>query len=179
MAAGPSSLTSFPNRPLAPSLVLPDIGGRLHELDNYRGQIVMVNFWATWCPPCRAEMPSFQRLQDQFPRDKFRILAVNIGETREQIAQFFFSQNPQPTYSILMSPEKLMSDQWLVRSLPTTFIVDQTGRVSHMAYGPRAWDSQEVWILVKDLIDSEPPATTVKTGLQLAGSEKEVGVNFK
>ena len=121
MAAGPSSLTPFPIRPLAPVLVLPDIGGRLHELDNYRGQVVMVNFWATWCPPCRAEMPSFQRLQDQFARDKFRMLAVNIGETREQIAQFFFSQNPQPTYTILMSPEKLMSDKWFVRKLADYF----------------------------------------------------------
>ena len=167
MAAGPSSLTSFPDRPLAPALVLPDISGRIHELDDYRGQVVVVNFWATWCPPCRVEMPSFQRLQNQFPRDKFRMLAVNVGENREQIAQFFFSQNPQPTYTILMSPEKVMSDQWLVRSLPTTFIIDKTGRVSHMANGARAWDSQEIWTLVKDLINSEQPATTIKTGLQL------------
>ena len=61
-----------------------------------------------------------------------------------------------------------MSNQWLVKSLPTTFIVDKTGRVSHMANGARAWDSQEIWTLVTNLIDSDQPATTIKTGLQQA-----------
>lgn len=155
-------LTSLPQKPAAPPLQLTDIGGRSHNIDDLRGQVIVVNFWTTWCPPCRAEMPSFQRLRDQFPRGKLALLAVNVGESRQDIAKFFFSQHPPPTYTILMTRGKPVSAQWHVQTLPTTYIVDKSGRVLYAASGARAWDSNEIRTLIREMIDTEQSADAAR-----------------
>ena len=86
-AAGGELLQYRDNRPL-PALELPDLGGRPHRLSDYRGQVVLVNFWASWCPPCLAEMPSMQRLSEALKGRPFKILAVNLEESKSTVWKF-------------------------------------------------------------------------------------------
>ena len=148
------TLTRLPHRPDAPTLALPDISGEMLTLEDMRGYVVLVNFWATWCPPCRAEMPSLQRLRDQFSQSEFRLLAVNVGESKKTISQFFVSMHRKPTFTVLTSDGHNIPKQWPVRGLPVTFIIDKGGRVTHVASGARLWDSREVLTTIQQLIDS-------------------------
>ena len=149
------TLTTLPHRPNAPILELPDISGEILTLQDMRGRVVLVNFWATWCPPCRAEMPSLQRLRDKFSPNDFRLLAVNVGESKQTIDQFFGSMRTAPTFTVLRSNGHDIPKQWPVRGLPATFIVDKDGRVTHVASGARLWDSREVLTTIQQLIDAD------------------------
>lgn len=149
------ALTFLPHRPDAPVLELPDISGKTRTLEDMRGRVVLINFWATWCPPCRAEIPSLQRLRDQFSNEDFSLLAVNVGESRKDISRFFFSMHTIPTFTILTSNEQIIPKQWPIRSLPTTFIVDKSGRVTHVASGARFWDSREVMATIQQLLNAD------------------------
>ena len=149
------TLTTLPHRPDAPTLELPDISGETLTLEDMRGSVVLVNFWATWCPPCRAEMPSLQRLRDKFSPDEFRLLTVNVGESKKTIDQFFGSMRTVPTFTILTSAGRDIPKQWPVRGLPVTFIIDKGGRVTHVASGARLWDSREVLTTIQQLIDGD------------------------
>jgi len=151
-SAGIGGLTALSARPKAPDFALRDIGGRVHRLSELHDKVVLINFWATWCPSCRAEMPSLQRLWSGLEDEEFVILAVNIGESKEQIAQFYFSIHPPLTFELLIDPDGEASQFWPLRGLPVTFLVDKRGRVTHVAHGARRWDTQQVVHTVMSLL---------------------------
>ncbi len=93
-------LTSLPDRALAPDFQLTDIDGKTHRLSNYRGRVVIVNFWATWCPPCRAEMPSMQRAWQALKPEGIPVLGINVGEDEDTI--FEFTANYPVEFPLLM-----------------------------------------------------------------------------
>ena len=135
-------LTELPAGLLAPPLELSDIDGNIHQLKDYKGQVVIINFWATWCPPCRAEMPSMQRAWEILHSEGIIMLAVDVGEDEETI--FTFTANYPVEFPLLMDPDSQTTTDWPVLGLPTTFIVDKEGRLVYRAIGGREWDDAEL-----------------------------------
>lgn len=119
-----------------------DREGRKVGLDAYRGKVVVVNLWATWCAPCVQEMPSLERLRRHFDGRPFEILAVSIGDTGERIDRFV-AQNGL-SLPILMDRERSLLKAWQVRVLPSTYVFDAAGKVRYSFVGERAWDEAEV-----------------------------------
>ncbi len=122
----------------APSFELVNLNDKKIRLEDYRGKVVAVNFWASWCPPCRKELPSMQRTYEAFKDKGFVILAVNIGESWDTVAPFL--GNFTLKFPILFDSQSKIVDQWKVFGLPSTFILDKKGNVTHRINGGRDWD---------------------------------------
>lgn len=133
-----------------PPLVLRDIDGKSHNLADYRGQVVLVNFWATWCEPCRDEMPSIQRLKVKLAGKPFVVLAVNLDEPESRIRNFL-SKMPLD-FPVLVDQEKAVTKAWKVRVLPMSFIVGRDGRIRYSLTGELAWDHDSVVSLLAELM---------------------------
>ena len=133
-----SALHPVAERPPAPDFSLQDIDGAMHRLSDYRGKVVIVNFWATWCPPCREEMPSMQRAWERLRDDNIVILAIDIGEDEDTI--FTFTADYPVEFPLLMDRDSSVIAQWPVRGLPTSFVVDPEGHIVYRAIGSRDWE---------------------------------------
>lgn len=142
-------LSAVSERPPAPELDLQGPDGERIRLEDYRGKPLIVNFWATWCPPCRAEMPSMQRAWEQVRGEGIALIAVNVGESAEEIARF--TDQVDVGFPLPMDRESRVVQSWPVRGLPTTFVVDPEGRLAYMATGEREWDSPKLLNLVRRL----------------------------
>ena len=137
-------------------LAASSIDGAKVDLRDYRGRVVIVNFWATWCEPCREEMPSLARLRDKLAGKPFAVLAVNYGESREKISQFL--QRETVALPIVLDTQKDVAREWNVGGLPMTFVVDAQGRVRYSAFGARDWSDETARKLVERLIAEGPRA---------------------
>jgi peroxiredoxin len=134
----------------APDFALQDMDGQTHHLSDYRGKVVILNFWATWCPPCRKEMPSMERAQRKIKDEPIVILAVDVGEDEDTIFQFM--ANFQIGFSLLLDREGKIIKDYPVVGLPTTFIIDPAGRVVYRAVGSREWDDDALLDQLRALI---------------------------
>ena len=153
LAAAPCAageLEAMQGAPTAPRLKLEGLDGQLHSLKSHRGQVVLVNFWGTWCPPCVAEMPSLQRLQSQLSDERFTLLTVNYGENAHRVAHFRDQRGLD--IRVLLDPDLAAADAWGVDFLPTSFRLDTEGRVRYRAYGELDWDTPEVVDRVERLL---------------------------
>ncbi len=137
----------------APDFTLEDMDGELHSLSGLRGNYVLVNFWATWCPPCRKEMPSLEYLYQQYKDRGFRVLAVNQWEDSDHVFSYMGELNVFPEFPILFDPESKVSEQYGVRGLPTSFIVDPDGNLVFRAVGGREFDHPNVTGLIESLLE--------------------------
>ncbi len=142
-------LTLLAEKPGAPDFELTDIDGNIHRLADYRGKVLIVNFWATWCPPCREEMPSMQRAWEKLQQESILMLAINVGEDEDTIFQF--TANYPVDFPLLMDRDSKIIGAWPVRGLPTTFVVDPQGRLVYRAIGGREWDDPEILAPVRAL----------------------------
>jgi len=133
--------------------VLTDLEGQSIELSSYRGKVVLVNFWATWCPPCVHELPSMQALYESMAGQPFEVLALNMAEQPDQVKSFLESFGTPLTFPILMHADKSVAAAWKVRGLPTTVIIDKNGLRALTWQGPRDWNSVEVRQLILPLLD--------------------------
>lgn len=120
-----------------PALRLQDLDGKVHTLANYRGKVVLINFWATWCAPCRHEMPSIEKLRDSFKGRPFAVLAVNLGEPEPRVRAFL--QDMPLRFPVLLDPEAEAAKAWKVKALPATFVVGPDGRVRYRYIGELDW----------------------------------------
>jgi peroxiredoxin len=118
---------------LAPDFTLETLDGGMVSLSDLRGQVALINFWATWCPPCREEMPAIQNVYDRYRDQGFTVLAVNLLETNAEVAAF--AEELGLTFSILMDRQGQVLERYRVRGLPTTFFVDRTGVVQNVKVG--------------------------------------------
>jgi thiol-disulfide isomerase/thioredoxin len=133
-----------------PSLSLRDLAGRTHTLADFRGKVVLVNFWATWCEPCREEMPSMQRLRGRLAGRPFAILAVNYGESEMRAADFVKRSSLDLT--VLLDPGQAAARTWRVRILPASVLVGPDGRARYAVIGEIDWMSREAIETVERLL---------------------------
>ncbi|MCF8151211.1 MAG: TlpA family protein disulfide reductase [Sulfuritalea sp.] len=133
----------------APTLRLPDLDDKTVDLADFRGKVVLVNFWATWCPPCRKEFPSLGRLRKLFKPADLEVLAVNVGEDSE--TAFSFAGSPE--FPLLFDRDSKAMVRWSVKGLPTTFIVDRRGRLALRAVGGREFDDPAIVTQLGDLLN--------------------------
>ena len=146
------TLTALKPAKAAKNFTLPDLDGKPHKLSDYRGKVVLVNFWATWCPPCRREMPSMERLSQRLKDQPFVILAINQQENPEDVFVFTGQLDPAPTFPILFDRNSKVANAWGVLGLPASFIVDKQGRVAYRAMGGREFDHSEIERSIRALI---------------------------
>ena len=132
------------------ALELQDLDGKRHRLQDYRGQVVLVNFWATWCGPCRAEMPSMERLRTAMQGRPFAILAVNVGESG-RVAREFAQQLPV-SFTVLLDADTRTTRAWGARVLPASFVVGPDGRVRYSHFGELDWSSDSVRLRIEALL---------------------------
>lgn len=130
-------LVPLAEKPPAPSLNLPDMHGQLHRLADYRGRTVMVHFWASWCHARLEEFPALEQAWAQLRSRQVMVLAVNVGEPRDQVSAFVAQQGV--SFPVLLDLESKLADGWKLSGLPTTFLVDPWGRVVYRARGKRDW----------------------------------------
>jgi len=133
-----------------PALDLHDLAGRRHALADYRGTVVLVNFWATWCEPCRDEMPSMQKLEERLHGQPFVILGVNHGEAESRVREF--AERMRIGFGILVDPTQDTAKAWRVRILPASFLVARDGRVRYRVIGEMDWASDEAVSVVRALL---------------------------
>ena len=125
----------------AHDLRLLDLDDKMVSLQDFRGKTVIINFWATWCPPCRKELPSMQRTYAKYKSENFVILGVNVGEGWDVIAPFLSPFNLE--FPILLDSDSAQLTKWRAIGLPTSFIVSRQGIVTHRITGGRDWDDPD------------------------------------
>ena len=130
--------------------------GKAVDLKDLQGRVLVVNFWATWCEPCRDEMPSLQRLREKLDGRSFDVLAVNYGESREKVLQFLGKE--KVALPVLLDPEMETAKAWGVGGLPMTFLIDAEGRVRYSVFGERDWSGGDSLALVEKLLAEAPRA---------------------
>ena len=138
-----------------PDFTLPDMDGEPHSLQDYRGKVVLINFWATWCPPCRREMPALEALYTKLADLPFAVLAVNQWEDADHVFAYMGDLNVIPSFPILFDPESRVSADFGVKGLPTSFLLDKQGRVVFRAVGGRAFDHPDVEQAIRGLLTTE------------------------
>ena len=135
----------------APNFQLQDLDGRLVTLSDLRGTVVLLNFWATWCGPCRVEMPAMEELYRMFQRKDFEILAVSTDAEGVSVTKPFQQKN-RLTFPILHDSDYRVGLTYGARSLPMTFMVDRQGIVRHQIFGARDWSAPEAQQLIQMLM---------------------------
>jgi peroxiredoxin len=134
----------------APALELADLNGRTHRLADYRGQVVLVNFWATWCEPCREEMPSIERLRASLEAERFAVLAVNVAEPESRIHKFLATMPLR--FSVLLDRDTNTTRAWQAKVLPATYIVGPDGAIRYRHIGELDWSKPQVRELILGLM---------------------------
>jgi peroxiredoxin len=131
----------------APDFSLKDLNSRKVGLKQFREKIIFLNFWATWCGPCKEEMPSLEVLHQQFKEKNFILLAISVDYEGLKPVQEFIDKHHY-TFPVLLDPKCETLDLFEVKGIPTTFLIDKKGRMVGKAVGPRDWKSPEVISLI-------------------------------
>jgi thiol-disulfide isomerase/thioredoxin len=137
---------------IAQNFTLQDVDGETFELDQTRGDWVFLHFWASWCGPCRKEMPAVQKIASIFKDDNFQIVMINMAENEDAIFEFLASINVD--LISLMDVDGQVTEVWKPRGLPTTFLINPKGEIKYQAIGGRDWDKPEYIAFLKKLLSS-------------------------
>jgi thiol-disulfide isomerase/thioredoxin len=148
-AAGAQGLKPWTGGP-TPTLALADLQGRAHRLEQYRGKVVLVNFWATWCEPCRDEMPSMRELRKSLAGKPFEVLAVNLAEPETRIERFL--EKVPLDFPVLLDRDTKTARAWQARILPASFVISPDGRIRYHHAGEIDWSKEEVRRLIAGLL---------------------------
>ena len=135
--------------PKAGSFNLEGIDGRMVSLEDYKGKFVLLNFWATWCAPCRKEMPAMSNLHNEFGGEGLEVVGVHVGPSLAGVKKFL--ESVPVSFTVLMDKDMSLAS-WGVRGLPTTFLINPEGKLVYQAVGERVWDSPEMVKFLKDLV---------------------------
>jgi peroxiredoxin len=122
----------------APQFSLPGLDHNVYRLSDFRGRVMVVNFWASWCVPCREELPSMNRASRILDSQAIAWLAINVGEGREAVEAF---RGDYPIeFTVLLDADGRVSKDWWVTGMPTTFVINTKGEIAHKVIGKREWD---------------------------------------
>ena len=138
--------------PVAPNFQLNDLHGDVVELSSYRNSVVVLHFWATWCPPCREELPSLNRLQQLFSTEDVVLLAVNVEADGPTIVPNFMQKNAL-NFKVLFDIDGAVRAQYGVAKYPETFILDRNGIVVNKVTGATDWTHPQAVAYLKGLLD--------------------------
>lgn len=147
------SLTALPKPVPAPDFTLADMDEAQHSFKDLRGKVILLNFWATWCPPCRREMPSMERLHQKLNGDDFTVIAVNQMEDGDHVFAYIGQLEVDPTFTILFDLDSKVSNSYRVNGLPTTYLIDKQGNIRYRAIGGREFDHPDVEKLILQLME--------------------------
>lgn len=125
----------------APGFSLPDLNDKIITAATFRGKVMLINFWATWCAPCREEMPALDRLQKQFAGKGLAVIGISIDSEQNLVKEFIKGVKTQ--FLILHDPAMKCHDEYKVFAYPTTFLVDRKGVIQKYWIGPQEWESEE------------------------------------
>jgi peroxiredoxin len=140
---------------VATDFKLRDLGGREVSLSSMRGKVVFLNLWATWCEPCRREMPSIEKLYEKFGRDKsFVILAVSEDSDGSKAVAPYVKQSGY-RFEILLDPRNDVGEAYNVSGIPETFVIDRDGRIVAHHLGPYNWANPDIRDALQELINSK------------------------
>ena len=137
-------------RKLAEDFTLPTPGGQRFRLAEQRGKVLLVNFWATWCGPCREEMPAMERLWQRQKDQGFVLVAVSVDIDPKVVHPYLAKY--KLTFPVALDPKLDVGNAYGVRALPSSFIVDPEGYVTALALGPRSWDGDAALALIEGLL---------------------------
>jgi len=137
---------------LAPDFTLHDVDGEKFELEEARGRWVFLHFWASWCGPCREEMPAIQKLADAVKSEQFQIVMINTAEDEDTIFEFLAAIDVE--LNSLMDVDGMVTEAWKPRGLPTTFLISPKGQIRYQAIGGRDWGNTEYVDFIKHLTKS-------------------------
>lgn len=125
----------------APNFTLKSVDGKTYQLNQLRGRVVLVNFWATWCKPCIVEMPSMQKAYKQLRKNNVEMLAISIDTNENEIQGFLKNQLQQHLdFPIFFDKDKAVSTLFGTYQVPETYVIDKTGRITDKVLGIREWD---------------------------------------
>ena len=130
-----------------------DLDGNTVRVSDLRGNIVLLNFWTTWCFDCKAEMPSMEKLFQRFKGQNFAMVAVNLREPSQRVHDFY--ETYKLSFTVLLDTTGQSGIRYGIRSIPTTFILNQEGGLIGKVLGPRDWNSKQAIILVEHLIKNK------------------------
>jgi peroxiredoxin len=139
----------------APDFALPSLDSeRPIALSSLRGQVVLVNFWATWCKPCEDEMPAMDRLYRELHPAGFELLAISVGEQPSVVREF--RDRLGVTFPVLLDSDKSVATRWQTFAFPESLLVDRDGTVLERYVGPRDWDAPAYVARIRRLLDEQP-----------------------
>ena len=141
---------------------LPDVGfsdgdGQSVKLSSFRGKVVLLNVWATWCPPCRKEMPTLDRLQAKLGGSRFEVVALSIDRSGPSVVRSFYDEIGIKALRIYIDQSGEASSALNVYGIPTTLLIDHAGRELGRKIGPAQWDSPEIVKLIQSYIEMPAP----------------------
>ncbi|NIS60488.1 MAG: redoxin domain-containing protein [Proteobacteria bacterium] len=151
---GALAIVRIDEKLMAPSFTLKDLNGQEMKLEDQRGKIIFLNFWATWCPPCRDEMPSMEKLYTEFKGRDFTMLAVDLQEGAKKVKAF--KERFKLNFPILLDSDGEVALKYGVFSIPTTYLIDREGYLIGGALGPRDWATKEAFELFDHLLITKP-----------------------
>jgi cytochrome c biogenesis protein CcmG/thiol:disulfide interchange protein DsbE len=139
-----------PGQP-APDFAFPDLDGKMVRLSDYRGKVLFFNIWATWCPPCREEMPSMEKLYKELKGSDFEIVAVAIDASGAK-AVVPFVKEYNLSFPVLLDPEGTIKTRYGITGVPESFIINRQGIIEKVIIGPMDWATSDVVLFFKNLI---------------------------
>jgi DsbE subfamily thiol:disulfide oxidoreductase len=138
----------------APAFTLEDLSGKSTSLRGLKGKVIFLNFWATWCVPCREEMPAMERLHREFKREGLEVVAVNYREDKDDVRKFL--QELGLTFTVLLDKDGKVSEDYGVWSLPLSYFVNRRGEFVGKAIGSRDWNGQDARAFFQPLLAEKP-----------------------
>jgi peroxiredoxin len=155
---------------------LEDLNGETRSLSSYRGKVVFLNFWATWCGPCRIEMPSMQRVYNELKDEGFEIVAVDLREDKKVVKKFI--KEYELTFPVLLDKTGKVGGIYGTRSIPTTYIIDRDGFIVGRTIGAREWDTEEIETVFREILENgveyEFASLETKVVADTTGEVKEI-----
>jgi len=144
-------LVKIPKPFKSPGFFLPGYDGSSDSWNNYQGKVTLVNFWATWCPPCVEEIPSLNQLTARYRDKDFRVVSIDYRENEQALQQFV--KNIPVDFPILLDQDGKTALLWKVFSFPSSFLLDKKGTIRYSANRAIDWNTETTWQAIDQLID--------------------------